>query len=81
MNLVRAKTAHNKMEVEDSRAFVVDNIVLNEKGFTVLFTDLLTGLSKKLAYGSRELFDKEWEICRNIVDKESVVFSNNEYME
>lgn len=81
MNLVRAKTAYNKMEVEDSRAFVVDNIVLKEKGFTACFTDLLTGLSKNLAYGSRELFDKEWEICYNIIDKESIVFDNNAYME
>lgn len=68
MNIVKARTPHNKMEVKDTRCFAIDVIKLLPQGILFEFIDLLRGYKTILAYGSLEDFNAEWEICKTTND-------------
>lgn len=69
-NIVRARSADNKLEVLDNRPFAID-IKLEEKGFICKFIDLEHGLETSAAfYRNRYAFDEEWELCEEIGDVE-----------
>lgn len=69
-NIVRARSASNKLEVLDNRPFAID-IELKQKGFICKFTDLKHGLAVTAAfYKNREAFDAEWELFDSIDDVE-----------
>lgn len=84
IQLVRAKTAANKLEVMDNRPFsIVQVCLLDLRGFEVTFMDLITGEIRVAAYQDRIAFEKEWKHCSGIYDEDFKSFEKRRclYME
>ena len=63
ISIVRARSANNKMEVFDNRAFAIEVKLEPSGGFMVCFTDPLGEYEERtLLYKDRRTFDEEWEI-------------------
>lgn len=63
MQLVRAKTAYNKIGIYDNRPLALEEIELRDKGFTAHFRDLTNNKRYEAYYSGRPHFNKEWDIC------------------
>ena len=63
ISIVRARSASNKMEVFDNRAFAIEVKLEPAGGFMVCFIDPLGEYEERtLLYKDRRTFDEEWEI-------------------
>lgn len=63
VSFVRARSASNKMEVFDNRAFAIEVKLEPTGGFKAYFIDLLGEReARTLFYKDRRTFDEEWEI-------------------
>lgn len=64
MQLVRAKSGKNKLDIYDNRPLALEEIELKEKGFIARFRDLVSNQRYEAFYSGRPHFDKEWDICK-----------------
>lgn len=62
MQVIRAKDINNKLEADWYDCFAIDSIELLEEGFVLYLSNVWTGETRVVTYGSREMFDAEWEL-------------------